>query len=434
MAPQFVVTPWRDANELLTVRNNLFAVDSEAQENAVNKVRLRCPCINRNFALRRYLQVLAWRARKLELPLLLESTADIVEAKLHDEAQDLPTHALRLVYATAISRFVTGLLDTQTDFTRLSLPSQTAPLVPVSLRETRHRIVHRHLPSLAELKRAASESLDWLWEHYWSHLDALLSSNIGAHQLSEREVKERLQGVLKSYVKERKAEIKSRSKDGRAADSAVGSYLSLEAAKSEKTRALVDLLVLEKNILPVGKKLGSSMEGAYLIWTPFVTALGMVDNSFLEVLTERMVDMLSAPPRAMSNVEDDPAREGICGWMVHILEAKDQSQRRLLDRVLGLCLTTPTFWTLRLVEELLKDDEVPGRQSWLAILEAAKLGAEDEAQSPPVDDMEVDTITAEPLVSESKHEAKQIRGPQKYPGLWRPLPIGWIPPGWSEEG
>jgi ribosomal biogenesis protein LAS1 len=168
---------------------------------------------------------------------------------------------------------VTGLLDTQIDLARLSLPSQTTPLFPVSLRETRHRIVHRQLPSLAELKRAANESLDWLWEHYWSHLDALLAPAARAQQLDEREVKERLQGVLKSYVKERKAEIKSRSKHARAADSAVRNWVGIEAARRLKGKTLVHLLVAERNILPVGKKLGSSMEGAYLIWTPFVTAL-----------------------------------------------------------------------------------------------------------------------------------------------------------------
>lgn len=54
--------------------------------------------------LRHKLQIIAWRARKIELPLLLESTADIVEAKLRDGKQGVPSHALRLVYATAISR------------------------------------------------------------------------------------------------------------------------------------------------------------------------------------------------------------------------------------------------------------------------------------------------------------------------------------------
>lgn len=254
--------------------------------------------------------------------------------------------------------------------------------------------------------------------------------------------------MLKSYVKERKAEIKSRSKNARAAENAVGSWLGIGAAGSVKGKILVYLLVAERNILPVGKKLGSSMEGAYLIWTPFINALGTIDASFLQTLTERMIDVLSSPGRDTGGMEDDPVREGMCAWVVRILapsewqqEPQEQSRRRLLDAVLGLCLSTPTFWTLKLAEVLLKDGSVPGRKSWLEILEVAKedVDEDDGAQVHPPrpevrpDDMEVDDTETEVPVLESSSEAKQIRGPQKYPGLWRPRPIGWVPPGWSED-
>ncbi|KAL5407936.1 hypothetical protein PMIN04_011572 [Paraphaeosphaeria minitans] len=372
----------------------------------------------------------------------------MVEAKLRDGEKGVPSHALRFVYATAISRFVTGLLDTQTDLARISLPSQTTPQFPASLRETRHRIVHRHLPSLAELKRAANESLEWLWEHYWSHLDALLAPAGSVQPLDEREVKERLQGVLKSYVKERKTEIKSRSKSPRAADNAVGSWLSIGAEGTVKRKILVHLLVAERNILPVGKKLGSSMEGAYLMWTPFVTALGSIDSGFIKTLMERMIEALALPGRGTASVEEDPAMEGMCAWVVRVLdsanwqqESQEPRRRKLLDDVLGLCLSTPTFWTLKLAGNLLKDGSVPGRKSWLEILEVAKedVDEDDGAQVLPPrpeagpDEMEVDGIETGSPVSEPSSETRQIRGPQKYPGLWRPRPIGWLPPGWSED-
>ncbi|KAL1604843.1 rRNA-processing protein las1 [Paraconiothyrium brasiliense] len=419
MAPQFVVTPWRDANELLAVRLHLYSDSLDEREKAVNKVH-------------------AWRARKFELPLLLESTADIAEATLRDEDQTLASHTLRLTYATAIARFVTGVLDTQTDLARLSSLSQTPPQIPVSLRETRHRIVHRHLPSLAELQRAAKESLEWLWEHYWSHLNALLAPAASARQLDEREVKERLQGMLKNYVKERKTEIKNRGKEARAADNAVGSCLAIGAPRDVKNSSLVDLLVPEKNILPVGKKLGSSMEGAYLIWAPFIMALGTVDPLFTEALIESMVDILSAPRNDAGSVEDDPVREGMCAWVVKLLDqTKDRVRRgQLSDHALSMCLTTPTFWTLKLADSILKDPSAPGRTSWLAVLEAARLDAEDEAQEPQAeeaDQMELDAIEAGSLVEQAIGIGEKIRGPQKYPGLWRPRPIGWIPPGWSED-
>lgn len=467
MAPQFIVTPWRDADDLLSVRRGLYATDDgAARERAVNKVCLRSVHWGLTSCTLILPQIIAWRARKLELPLLLESTADIVEAKLRDGEQSVPPHALRLIYASAIARylhpsnrpdpsntdprFVTGLLDSQTDLARLSLPSQTTPQFPVSLRETRHRIVHRHLPSLAELKRAADESLEWLWEHYWSHLDTLLSPTASAQQLDEWEVKERLQGVLKSFVKDRKAEIKSKTKTPQAADNAVGSWLRIGAASRAKGKILVHLLVAERNILPVGKKLGSSMEGAYLIWTPLVTALGTVDSSFLRTLTEHMIEAMALPGRGTASVEEDPALEGMCAWVVRILgpaawqdSSQERSRRKLLDDVLGTCVMTPTFWTLKLAGQLLKDRTVPGRKSWLEILEVAKQeeyepmfgGAEGLPPTPepePVE-MDVDNVEARVPVSDSVSDAKQICGPQKYPGLWRPRPIGWLPPGWSED-
>ncbi|KAF1965647.1 Las1-domain-containing protein [Bimuria novae-zelandiae CBS 107.79] len=428
MAPMFVVTPWRDTNELLALRRDLLAADPGAidrREEAANKV-------------------LAWRGRKLELPLLLESTADIVEARLRDEKQELASNALRLLYATAISRFVTGLLDTQTDLTRLALPSQATPLIPVTLRETRHRIVHRHLPSLAELKRATQESLDWLWEHYWSRLDALLAPTPTSHQLSQREVKERLQGILKTYVKERKVEIKSKSKNDRTADNAVGSYLTLGVPRDVKTRALLDHLVQEKNILPVGKKLGTSMAGAYLIWTPFLVSLSNTEASFLQGLTEHMVEVLSAPARKLGSVEEDPAREGMHDWLVHILSSAEwrDARRRgktLLNDVLGLCFTTPTYWTLTVAATLLETTDLPERKSWLAVLKAARNEDVQEVEQPlppkPIngpDGMEVDAIDAGLPVSVS-NDVGITRGPQKYPGLWRPQPIGWISPGWDVD-
>lgn len=342
---------------------------------------------------------------------------------------------------------MTGLLDTQTDLARLALPSLPAPPIPVSLRETRHRIVHRHLPSLPELKRAADESLAWLWEHYWSHFDALLAVPQGDPQLSGRELRERFQNALKTYVKERKAEIKSRKKDARAADGAVGNYLSLPAPRHVKVAVLLELLVQEKTILPVGKKLGTSMEGAYLIWTPFLADLSSAEPTFLPALTQRMVDVLSSPSRGGASVEEDPAREGMHDWLLHILisiEWHDIERRGgvspLLDDVLGSCFTAPTFWTLKLAEYILASSDVPGRKSWVAILEAARReedGNLDEQLLPPKlvsapGDMDVDTIVAEMPVSDST-SVKKIRGPQRYPGLWRPQPIGWIPPGWVAD-
>ena len=46
MAPQFVVTAWRDADELLAVRRDLYSDAVAARESAVNKVRNVAECIH----------------------------------------------------------------------------------------------------------------------------------------------------------------------------------------------------------------------------------------------------------------------------------------------------------------------------------------------------------------------------------------------------
>ncbi|KAF2681542.1 Las1-domain-containing protein [Lentithecium fluviatile CBS 122367] len=422
METRFVVTPWQERAELLELRRLLYGSVVEWRKEAVNKI-------------------LAWRARKLELPLLLESTADIVDAVLQDERGRLGHNVLRMVYATAISRFVTGLSDTQSELTR-NPPTWFAPTqtlhFPLALRETRHCIVHRHLPSLAELKRAAKESLDWLWEWYWSHLDAAFASaSSGGAALTERELRDRLQGVLKSYVKERKGEIKKRGKgvelEMKAAESAVASHLHLDGPRETKEGVLLELLADERAILPADKKMRTSMSGAFLVWTPFLLALCKAVPGFLRRLLDRMVASMASLTQETSILEMDPKREGMYEWCSHILSSSSWKQTQqqpsipqrrnekawLFDHILGLCFTTPTFWTLKLAETLLSDESLPTRDSWLVVLQAAR--AEDtemeglETAAPPAPSATDETVKA---------TVPKLRGPQKRVGLWRPLPIG----------
>jgi ribosomal biogenesis protein LAS1 len=270
-------------------------------------------------------------------------------------------------------------------------------------------------------------------------------------------VRERLQGVLKTYVKARKNEIKSRAKDSRAATSATASYGYLEAPTRVKLRALLGLLVDEKAVLPADKKLGTSMSGAFLIWTPFLLALCRSSPSCLRSLLDAMMGVGSASSRVMVHLEQDPAREAFHDWSVHILssaeweDARRQTadptqsghgaERRLLDYVLGHTFTIPTFWTLKLAESLLKDEDLSGRVSWLKILEAAKsedIEMDDQQGTvAPIsaEDMDVDiTDVALPVLTSTTNDAvAKLRGPQKKVGLWKTQPIGMIPQGWEVD-
>ncbi|KAL5119926.1 rRNA-processing protein las1 [Pleosporales sp. CAS-2024a] len=441
MAPDshFVVTPWRNRKDLLQVRRHLYGADSVRQEAAVN-------------------QVFAWRSRKPDgLPLLLDSTADIVDVVLQDQRDALKHNSLRLLYATALARFITGLADTQIDLVR-DRPSWFPPgkslQLPYPLLELRHRIVHRHLPSLAELKRAAQDSLDWLWEWYWSQLDYAFDGANVAHSHEQVQgpaaVKETLQAMLKTYVKERKHEIKTRKQDAKAVENATLTYnlryassttTSIPSSRVQNQNILLRLLVDDKMILPTDKKLGSSLSGAFLIWDPLLLAFCQCRILTLSTWLTYLGDAINQPSSAMATSDLDPIKEGMQDWLLHILTSdawKTHISSKMIEDTLTTCFSEPCYWNLRTAEALLQDEHVPNRASWLAVLEAAKNedgGGEEEEEEEEEEDMDVDDehVDEGMLVKQEKKPKEMSKGPRKVMGLWKARPIGWLPDEFEDD-
>jgi ribosomal biogenesis protein LAS1 len=335
-------------------------------------------------------------------------------------------------------RFITGLADTQIDLIR-DKPSWFSPgqslQLPYPLLEIRHRIVHRHLPSLAELKRAAQDSLDWLWEWYWSQLDhafGLVTPSDAASDLDGPEaVREKLQAILKTYVKERIGEIKTRRRDSRAATNALSAYNMHFVPATSSTPAphtqsqLLRLLVTDAMMLPADKKLGTSMSGAFLIWDPLLSR-SIVPAAAL--LTHMLGAMNTAgAARAMMATDMDPVREAMCEWVVHVLQTEAWGGG-LVEATLAECFSAPTYWNLRVAEEVLRGGDVEGREMWVAVLEAAKA----EGEEMDVDD-DVEGIEQGLPVRQGKKSKEIVKGPQKMVGMWKARPIGWVPEGWEED-
>ncbi|CAN9296236.1 unnamed protein product [Alternaria alternata] len=394
---RFAVTAWRDSQELLQLRQDLYSPETSRKEKAVNKPQC------------------------------------------------------------ADERFVTGIADTQIDLTR-DRPSWFPPgkslQLPITLLETRHRIVHRHLPSLAELKRAATESLEWLWEWYWIQLDHAFKTGSALVAAEEDEelgvqsreaVREKLQSILKAYVKERKSEIKNRKKDDtKAAETALSTYNLRFAPNATTTpsshtqRALLELLVQGKMILPTDKKLGSTMSGAFIIWTPLLRAFC---NSVLNFagLVAHLTGFMNAPSREMVHPEMDPVREGLHEWALHLLTSKDWAALRqtakndVVALTLSHCFSDPTFWNLKLADKLL-EGSVSNEKSWRAVLDAARADGTGEKM-----DVDVQVESIERALPVRENEGKEdvvkekVKGPTKMLGMWKPKPIGWLPQGWEDD-
>ena len=306
------------------------------------------------------------------------------------------------------------------------------------------------------MKRAAQDSLDWLWEWYWSQLDYAFATAKKEDDDAEVEgieaVREKLQGILKTYVRERKSEIKTRKKESKAAEHAISTYNLRYAPSSTSTPSartqiqLLRLLVVEKMILPTDKKLGSSMSGAFLIWDPLLLAFCQPIIPVSTMLTHMMTAMsASSASRAMITTEMDPVKEGLYEWILHLLRseawqpAREQQTKNLVEDTLITCFSEPTHWNLKIAEALLQDEDVPNREQWLAVLEAATSETDEDVQATTGEEMDVDVEEIKqglPVATgKSGGEVKKekIRGPQKFIGMWIPRPIGWIPEGWEDD-
>ncbi|KAH7342794.1 Las1-like-domain-containing protein [Rhexocercosporidium sp. MPI-PUGE-AT-0058] len=156
---QYVITPWRNARELLSIRENLYPnltnpgrkVGDSERRHAVAKVSV-------------------WMQRG-NCPHLVESTAILTAAVLND-VNGNATYCVRAAYAAAFCRFVTGLLDShQTKNRKLSMYSIAKTIgLPATYVELRHQATHEELPSLSKLRTATQKALHWIWDYYWVKL------------------------------------------------------------------------------------------------------------------------------------------------------------------------------------------------------------------------------------------------------------------------
>jgi ribosomal biogenesis protein LAS1 len=114
-----------------------------------------------------------------------------------------------------------------------------------------------------------------------------------------------------------------------------------------------------------------------------------------------------------------------------------EKHQRVLGDIIEASFMQPTEWNLKLADALLEDKDLPiqNREDWVAIISATRGDASSEVE------MEVDVDKAEeaeevkeenPVILEEKTEViepvvkEKISGPQKFIGLWKPRPIGWL--------
>lgn len=254
--------------------------------------------------------------------------------------------------------------------------------------------------------------------------------------MGEYEVREKTQGVLKTYVRARKLEVKSKAqrtkRESKAAETALSALMTLIPTH---LNVLLEVLVTEKTIIPADRKMGDSMSGAFLLWSSFLVKFSISFPTFLQALVDRLFTFLNSQWLGNRGAEQDPTKEAMYEWIIYILTSAEwevvyessiggQHVVQTLER----CFTAPTSWNLRVAEALLQYEVTPSREQWSELLKAAR----DEEME--INSMEVDSTVVESKVeTEVKKVTEKASGPQKYVGLWKPKPIGVLPIGWEDD-
>ncbi|GAB0096151.1 uncharacterized protein DMENIID0001_116270 [Sergentomyia squamirostris] len=142
---------WRNKLEFRQVFQGIFGkqVDCASQRKSLNRIKL-------------------WRSRLMSLtPAGILATLTILEVKLKDESGELNQHDLRVMYSTAIVRFLNSVHSTSRSSKSLYSVAKEVGLSSYIV-DLRHSCSHgQTLPSLKTFRQVTSYCLQWLKSFYW---------------------------------------------------------------------------------------------------------------------------------------------------------------------------------------------------------------------------------------------------------------------------
>ncbi|GAA5985704.1 hypothetical protein JCM10908_007080 [Rhodotorula pacifica] len=304
-------TAWSTRQEFRLVFDRLFASEGDIalQQDAIGRIQV-------------------WLNRG-QCPHAVESTAALLQLILRDAqpststaAQTVSEHELRLSYSMAIIRFVNSLVDPlQTTYYARSIASLAAQIsLPAWFVELRHQATHEDLPSIAVLRDAARQALDWLYAHYW--LPALESSSSATSTLDAalpplplETLRPLLLTTYKSLSKQitrdaslagkLKADVQKTYKEIERwiADNSLGGGIrggkKEEEARERALEAVAEILWEEGGLVPLAKKKRPSTRSPGLpielraLWSPLLAHFdNLYDGALSETITRRGIDML----------------------------------------------------------------------------------------------------------------------------------------------
>ncbi|KAK6350142.1 rRNA-processing protein las1 [Orbilia brochopaga] len=316
----------------------------------------------------------AWSARG-RLPHAIESTAHLTECFLHDTPRQSEL-MVRMGYATAICRFVNGLLDpaqkSRFAVSMYNLAQEQG--LPASFVDVRHAATHEALPSIGVLRTTASRALDWLWVHYWDRIDASggvedgIGENIGKPvdqaQISRVQALLDRWGALKKGAQGRPREATRRKMENEEA----GICTALAGIFKESAGNGLFLEILVHEHLLVMEESGSMMSiyKTTNAWKPLIQHLDAQIEEFATDLLNIVLEALQEVEDSEANGRDDFAEtesEYTYQWLEFLISLLIKGQlaaasATLLDDIVSRCILSQNLWCLRLAEYAISQSSV----------------------------------------------------------------------------
>ena len=134
------------------------------------------------------------------------------------------------------------------------------------------------------------------------------------------------------------------------------------------------------------RRLGSSLEGAYLIWDDVLFELFDELAGFSRALISSLLQHLSEPSSTVIDAETDVENEALAIWLLHIIQDDEVGKdERLAVEVMKWCCLYPGYWTERVGSEVLEGGSEGLSAMWEDLFEASLLkddtnGAEEGLQ------------------------------------------------------
>ncbi|KAK5283794.1 rRNA-processing protein las1 [Cryomyces antarcticus] len=113
------------------------------------------------------------------------------------------------------------------------------------------------------------------------------------------------------------------------------------------------------------------MNGAFMVWDDLLCKLVRHQRRFLRIFVTRMVHLMIQQPRM--NVKQDPFREALCLWALHIFvdeswaDARKRIEDSLRTKVVSICIMNPVYWGQRLARLLIEAADETFQYDWIPL-------------------------------------------------------------------